>query len=398
MLPHALLHLLSERNRELLDLRAGDIYLTELPLFHINAQMSVYSALLVGARVRIEQRFSAVGLARPGAGERRHPHVAARRHALVHPQAAGTAGGLRQRAPARLVGAVPARPRGHLPRALRAGGGRHLLREHGDRDGRPPHPGRATGLRREGRPRPLRREDRGRRRRGRARRRGRGAARAPRAPVDDDHGVLRDARAHARGVPEPLVPHRRRGAARRRREPLVRRPDQGPDPPAGREHRLCRRRERPPRAPRRSPTPRLSPSRPTSRAARTRSRRSSSPRPARRSTRRPSGRGATSPSPTSRCRATWRSCPSCRRPRRRKCASPSCGRPGSRPRRATAAPRAAAGAVRSGRARPRRRPRQRCPRRGSRPRRPPRARRRSRRRRAPFWRGSRGRRSGTRPR
>jgi crotonobetaine/carnitine-CoA ligase len=59
VLPHAHLHLLSERNRELLDLRADDTYLTELPLFHINAQMSVYSALLVGARVRIEQRFSA---------------------------------------------------------------------------------------------------------------------------------------------------------------------------------------------------------------------------------------------------------------------------------------------------------------------------------------------------
>jgi carnitine-CoA ligase len=59
VLPHAHLHLLSERNRELLDLRAGDTYLTELPLFHINAQMSVYSALLVGASVRIEQRFSA---------------------------------------------------------------------------------------------------------------------------------------------------------------------------------------------------------------------------------------------------------------------------------------------------------------------------------------------------
>jgi crotonobetaine/carnitine-CoA ligase len=59
VLPYAQLHLLSERNRELLDLRLGDTYLTELPLFHINAQMSVYSALLVGARVRIEQRFSA---------------------------------------------------------------------------------------------------------------------------------------------------------------------------------------------------------------------------------------------------------------------------------------------------------------------------------------------------
>ena len=33
--------------------------MTELPLFHINAQMSVYSSLLVGASVRVEQRFSA---------------------------------------------------------------------------------------------------------------------------------------------------------------------------------------------------------------------------------------------------------------------------------------------------------------------------------------------------
>jgi crotonobetaine/carnitine-CoA ligase len=59
ILPHACLHLLSERNRELLDLRTGDTYMTELPLFHINAQMSVYSSLLVGACVRVEQRFSA---------------------------------------------------------------------------------------------------------------------------------------------------------------------------------------------------------------------------------------------------------------------------------------------------------------------------------------------------
>ena len=59
LLPHAAVHLLAERNRELLDLRAGDAYLTELPLFHINAQMSLYSSLLVGARLRVERRFSA---------------------------------------------------------------------------------------------------------------------------------------------------------------------------------------------------------------------------------------------------------------------------------------------------------------------------------------------------
>jgi crotonobetaine/carnitine-CoA ligase len=59
LLPHAAVHMLAERNRELLDIGAGDVYLTELPLFHVNAQMSVYSSLLVGARLRIERRFSA---------------------------------------------------------------------------------------------------------------------------------------------------------------------------------------------------------------------------------------------------------------------------------------------------------------------------------------------------
>jgi crotonobetaine/carnitine-CoA ligase len=59
LMPHAAVHLLAERNRELLDVAADDVYLTELPLFHVNAQMSLYTALLVGARLRIERRFSA---------------------------------------------------------------------------------------------------------------------------------------------------------------------------------------------------------------------------------------------------------------------------------------------------------------------------------------------------
>ncbi len=59
LLPHAAVHMLAERNRELLDIGRDDIYLTELPLFHVNAQMSVYSTLLAGARLRIERRFSA---------------------------------------------------------------------------------------------------------------------------------------------------------------------------------------------------------------------------------------------------------------------------------------------------------------------------------------------------
>lgn len=59
LLPHAAAHLLAERNRELLGLAEDGVYLTELPLFHVNAQMSVYSTLLAGARIRIERRFSA---------------------------------------------------------------------------------------------------------------------------------------------------------------------------------------------------------------------------------------------------------------------------------------------------------------------------------------------------
>ena len=49
----------ASRNRELLGLGPDSVYLTELPLFHINAQMTVYGGLLTGGRARIERRFSA---------------------------------------------------------------------------------------------------------------------------------------------------------------------------------------------------------------------------------------------------------------------------------------------------------------------------------------------------
>ena len=70
------LHLLAERNRELLDLGAGDAYMTELPLFHINAQMSVYSSLLVGAQrphraALLGQRAGSTGCGRAGRRTRR---------------------------------------------------------------------------------------------------------------------------------------------------------------------------------------------------------------------------------------------------------------------------------------------------------------------------------------
>lgn len=58
IVPNGALHLLCTRNRELLGLRPESTYLTELPLFHINAQMTVYAGLLTGGRARVERRFS----------------------------------------------------------------------------------------------------------------------------------------------------------------------------------------------------------------------------------------------------------------------------------------------------------------------------------------------------
>ena len=59
LMPYAHGHLLNERNAELLDMNADAVYFNELPLFHINAHMTVYSSLLVGGRARLEERFSA---------------------------------------------------------------------------------------------------------------------------------------------------------------------------------------------------------------------------------------------------------------------------------------------------------------------------------------------------
>ena len=59
LMPHASMHLLCERNGELLGMDGDSVYSTELPLFHINAQMTVYGALISGARARLEERFSA---------------------------------------------------------------------------------------------------------------------------------------------------------------------------------------------------------------------------------------------------------------------------------------------------------------------------------------------------
>ena len=59
LMPYAHGHLLNERNRDLLDLDRDSTYISELPLFHINAHMTVWGCLMVGARARLEERFSA---------------------------------------------------------------------------------------------------------------------------------------------------------------------------------------------------------------------------------------------------------------------------------------------------------------------------------------------------
>jgi len=59
LMPYAHGHLLNEHNLELLDLDSESVYISELPLFHINAHMTVYGSLIVGASARMEERFSA---------------------------------------------------------------------------------------------------------------------------------------------------------------------------------------------------------------------------------------------------------------------------------------------------------------------------------------------------
>ena len=72
------------------------------------------------------------------------------------------------------------------------------------------------------------------------RRRGRRAAAARRRAVRVRERLLRQARGDRRRLAQPLVPHRRPGGARGRRRLPLRRPHQGRDPPARREHLVVR--------------------------------------------------------------------------------------------------------------------------------------------------------------
>ena len=59
MCPHAQYYWWGVHSRRLLGVGADDVLCTTLPLFHINALNTFAQALLSGARMALEQRFSA---------------------------------------------------------------------------------------------------------------------------------------------------------------------------------------------------------------------------------------------------------------------------------------------------------------------------------------------------
>ncbi len=83
-------------------------------------------------------------------------------------------------------------------------------------------------------------------------RHGRRADRAQRHPMVDEPRLSQQSRGDGNGVAQRLVSHRRRLPARRGRQFLLRRPAEGRDSPARREHLLLRGRSRGQRPPRRA--------------------------------------------------------------------------------------------------------------------------------------------------
>ena len=59
MMPHAYHYLMASRVAQLLQFQPGEAYLMPLPLYHVHAQTVTYAALLGGARVHYQERFSA---------------------------------------------------------------------------------------------------------------------------------------------------------------------------------------------------------------------------------------------------------------------------------------------------------------------------------------------------
>ncbi len=319
LMPYAHGHLLNERNLELLDLNPEGVYISELPLFHINAHMTVYGSLIVGASARMEERFSASRwldrLRTSGATHssmlgvmvdfvlRQPPTEHDQDHALRSVWMVPCLPDLSRRFRDRFgierivtsygtseIGMVARRVVDRSENVSSGKVGEEFYEvQIVDEDDEPLPQGRG---RRDRRPHEV--------------------------PVDRHPRLLRDAGTHDRGVPEPVAAHRRRGAVRRGGQPLLRRSPGRPATPARREHRLGRC-----RACARHPC-RRGRGRGRGRERRRGGRRGrdqgvpGAHRGRRPSTPRPSGSGATSASRTSRSRGTWRCTTRCRRRRPRR--------------------------------------------------------------------------------
>jgi crotonobetaine/carnitine-CoA ligase len=219
MMPHAQFYLFAESDIQLVKLRSDDIYMTSLPLFHGNAQfLTVYPTLITGSQCVLYSKFSAsrwvdhlhesratvtntIGVILPFAAaqpptDRDNTHSLERVLATpTPPDAAYVAAG-----------------RFQARRRLRPGSAAMVRHPH-----RRPGDGRGGAGRADGR-----------------------AGRAPQAAMDAERRIYRHAREDGGGLQEPVVPHRRRDEAGRRRLVLLRRPHQGRAAAPGREHLLIR--------------------------------------------------------------------------------------------------------------------------------------------------------------
>ena len=77
--PHAQYFWWGVNTARLLGLRGDDVLLTTLPLFHTNALNTFYQALLTGAALVVEPRFSASGFAASLCPPWRQRHLPSRR-------------------------------------------------------------------------------------------------------------------------------------------------------------------------------------------------------------------------------------------------------------------------------------------------------------------------------
>ena len=266
--PHAQYHWWGANSARILGVGADDVLCTTLPLFHINALNTYAQAALTGCAGGVRAALLGLGLLAGDARLRRDGGLPARRDGA---DPAGAA--RRRRASARTAcasGSAPAcRPRPARRSCERTGV--RLLEGYGSTETNfviataPDSPrGGVMGWLRPGFEARVADEDDAELPAGEA---GELLLRAD-EPYRLRERLLQHAREDRRGLAQPVVPHRRpRGARGRRRLPL-RRPHQGRDPPARREHLLLRGRAgaaEPSRRGRRARSTRCAPSWPRTR-------------------------------------------------------------------------------------------------------------------------------------